>query len=321
VSPTRLEAWATCPHAYLVRYVLGVEAVENPEESLEITPIDRGNLVHKALEEYIDEVLRRPEADRPGPGAPWTSDDALRLREIGERLCVEYEGRGLTGRPLFWKRDRARVLGDLMRFIDEDNARRLEQRSSPRAAELRFGFGDRPPVEIRLTDGRAVAFRGSADRVDVGSDGTVHVVDYKTGSSRAVDKLTAADPCMAGTKLQLPIYGLAARAAMGAPDAPVTAEYWFTSSRGDFKRKGFPIDGDVIGRFTGSLEAIVAGIEAGVFPNRPGDDDLPWVECDYCDPDGLGTAELRRSWDRKQQDEQLSGYLALVAPAAVDDDA
>ena len=59
-SATRLENWASCPFAYLMRNVLAVQEVENPEDELQITPRDKGSLVHQALEDFI----------RRGPGAP-----------------------------------------------------------------------------------------------------------------------------------------------------------------------------------------------------------------------------------------------------------
>ena len=52
-SATRLENWASCPFAYLMRNVLRVEEVENPEDELQITPRDKGSLVHQALEDFI----------------------------------------------------------------------------------------------------------------------------------------------------------------------------------------------------------------------------------------------------------------------------
>ncbi|HEX8804178.1 MAG TPA: PD-(D/E)XK nuclease family protein, partial [Acidimicrobiales bacterium] len=75
VSSTRLESWATCPHAYFVRQLLRVEPAETPERQLAITPIDRGSLVHDVLERYVSSVLARDPADRPGPDDPWTADD------------------------------------------------------------------------------------------------------------------------------------------------------------------------------------------------------------------------------------------------------
>ena len=41
-SATRLEGWAVCPFAYFVQEVLRVEPVENPEDRLQISPLDLG---------------------------------------------------------------------------------------------------------------------------------------------------------------------------------------------------------------------------------------------------------------------------------------
>ena len=59
-SPTRLERWADCPHRHFVEDLLGAAPVENPEDALMITPIDKGNLVHEALERFILEVAGPP---------------------------------------------------------------------------------------------------------------------------------------------------------------------------------------------------------------------------------------------------------------------
>ena len=71
-SPTRLERWADCPHRHLVEDLLRAAPVENPEDNLMITALDKGSLVHAALEEFLLRVLDRPVADRPLSGKPWT---------------------------------------------------------------------------------------------------------------------------------------------------------------------------------------------------------------------------------------------------------
>jgi hypothetical protein len=38
------------------------------------------------------------------------------------------------------------------------------------------------------------------------------------------------------------------------------------------------------------------------------------VECVLCDPDALGMADLRRQFDRKQEDPALAPFLNLVHP-------
>ena len=264
-SATRLEGWAGCPFAYLLRDVLGVVEVENPEDHLQITPRDRGSLVHDAVERFIAEVLDRPKGRGPSPHQPWTADDHERLDAIGEQLCAEYEERGLTGRRVFWQRDKRRVLADLHRFLQADSEHRSLHGTRPIAAELAFGLPGAAlgTVSLRLPDGRSVSFRGKADRVDLDEGGTLYVIDYKTGDPAAYRELNEDDPDLAGRKLQLAVYGQAARMAQEAPEARVRAEYWFVSARGGFGRAGYSVTPEVLARVGQTLGRIVAGIERG----------------------------------------------------------
>ncbi len=330
-SPTRLERWASCPFAYFVGEVLGARPTRNPEAVLFITPLDKGELVHQVLEQFVLESIRGagPAGPCPEAGRPWTRAHHARLRGIGEDWCDRYEAAGLTGRPLFWRRDRRVILDDLDRLLATDDDRRRAIRARPVAAELRFGSGAGPagagatgagalpPVEVTLPGGRVVAFRGAADRVDQASDGTLHVVDYKTGRSDKYRKVSGADPDLRGTVLQLPVYAEAARRLAGRPDAAVVAEYWFVSQRENFNRYGYAVTPAVLDHFSRTLGSIVSGIEAGVFPHRPSDkaSTSPWPDCAFCDPDGLGVVDLRRAWEAKRADPAMAVYATLAAPA------
>jgi hypothetical protein len=313
-SPTRLERWASCPHRHLVEDLLHAAPVENPEEALVITPIHKGNLVHEALERFLEAVLARPEGARPTGRDPWTPDDRAQLEQIGAELCDRYEALGLTGRPIFWRRDRRRILNDLDAFLVADATHRIETGTSPLAAELAFGFGDAEPVSVDLPGG-ALQVRGRIDRVDRAADGAIHVIDYKTGSAFAYDDIEQHDPIAAGTKLQLPLYGLAGRALVGDDDAPVHAEYWFVTSRGRFRRIGYDVTDEVLERTREVLALIVESIEGGVFPPHPAELSTFFrIDCHVCNPDGLGTAELRKQWERKRHDPALAAYAALAEP-------
>ncbi len=317
-SATSIQRWAECPFAYLVRDLFGIDEVENPEDRLEITPLDRGNLVHQALERYVREVLDSKWV--PRPDAPWPPAWRATMDAIGRAVWADYEARGLTGRPIFWDRERRRILRDLQRFLDEDDLARREAGSWPVAAELPFGLREGPldAVGFDLADGRRLRFRGKADRVDCADDGTVHVVDYKTGSTREYTALNEDEPDQRGRRLQLPIYGLAARAYLGRPEADVRADFWFVTEKGGFERKGYPITPAVLERVRTTLGTIVHGIESGVFASHPSDGNStsPWVECAACDPDGLGHIELRRAWERKRATKELAPYADLAEPLA-----
>ena len=321
MSATRLQTWAGCPFAYFVAQLLRVEQVENPEDTLRISPLDKGSLIHEVLEEFVVTVLARPAGDRPGPDDTWTDDDRALMAEIGNERCDEFEARGLTGRRIFWNRDRARILNDLDRFLHEDDRMRRGRRTRPIAAELAFGFvGANDAVPLTLSDGRALRFRGQADRVDRSDDGSLHVYDYKTGSAWNYRGLTADDPDHGGVLLQLAVYGAAARAHEHDPGAAVRAEYWFVSDGEDFATEGYDVTADVLDRVGATLGTIVTGIEAGVFASRPSALSTYFVECAACDPDGLGVIELRRAWERKRFDPALVAYARLAEPLGDEDD-
>jgi ATP-dependent helicase/nuclease subunit B len=318
VSSTRLESWAECPFAYFVNHLLHVEPVDDPARLLTISAWDRGSLVHEILQSFVDDVLARPAVDRPHPDRRWSAIDHARMRELAEGVCDDYEARGLTGRPVFWRRERAQILALADRFLTEDDAHRADDGTRPVAAELRFGYGDdgesTGPVVLSLADGRDLRFRGSADRVDVGDDGTIHVVDYKTGRSDDFRQLGPENPDERGTKLQLPVYGMAARQFVGRGDAPVRAHYWFISEREGYRRIGYAVDDQVLARVGATLATIVEGIERGAFPARPDASGTPWVTCPYCDPDGLGVADLRRDWERKRNHPAVAAYAGMAEP-------
>ncbi len=235
-SATRLEGWAACPFAYLLGNVLGVEEVENPEDELQITPREQGSLVHEVLERFMKEVLDRPGSTQPEPGDPWTAADQSRLLAICEEVSAIATRR--TASPVGPSSGDRRRSGSWPTFCScsrKDSAHRADKGISPLAAELAFGFpkdGALGAVALRSPGARSVEFRGLADRIDLAADGTLHVVDYKTGKSDGYKDLSEDNPDARGRRLQLAVYGQAARQSQGTPDAAVWAEYWFISARG-----------------------------------------------------------------------------------------
>ena len=223
----------------------------------------------------------------------------------------------MTGHPVLWRRELGRICADLQVLLDDDERLRAEQGRVQVRSELVFGMQGRPAVPLRLPDGREACFRGSADRVDRAGDALV-VVDYKTGSARRFREISEIDPTAGGTKLQLPVYAHAARAGLGMPGAAVLAEYWFLR-KDHGTRIAVPLTPEVDQAFSAAVAAITDGIAGGLFPHRPPADDgwAGFIECPYCDPDGLGVTELRDGWRRKRGDPRLASYLSLTEPDLV----
>ena len=327
MSPTSLETWADCPMRYFFQHVLGVQTAEQPEELVAISALEKGSLVHKALDEFMKEQLNN--AQVPPPGQPWSQEQHDQLLEIGAQLCTEAESKGLTGTPVYWHHDRSRIMADLDRFLREDNELRQDRLVAPVASELAFGMGGSKPgghevIEVDLPEGRSVRFRGQIDRVDQGEGGLL-VTDYKTGKAdpyRGLDEGSKNwDPVQRGTRLQLLVYGLAARAGLANSDIPVRAQYWFVTGEQEFKTCGYSLDESALSRFRDVLGTITEGITTGVFCDRPqpGQTEGAYSQyCDYCNADRLGTEDRRRKWERMQHQDELAGYRNLAEPSEDD---
>ncbi|MXW94133.1 MAG: PD-(D/E)XK nuclease family protein, partial [Acidimicrobiaceae bacterium] len=314
-SASRLEMWAGCPHAYFMRHVLRVEAIDDADDEHRISPLERGSLVHRILERWLAEAIA--EGAVPAPGACWPESWRTHLLAVGEQECDRLAVRGMVGRKLYWEHDRRQILADLARFLDFDDEQRTRHRSQPVAVELGFGtpHSASGPVSVEIGDGRSMSVRGSIDRVDATPQGGLLVVDYKTGSARAYEKLGPDDPTLGGRRLQLVLYDLAARSLLGVADtAGGHGAYWFVSAKGQFSGVGYATDA-ARRQVLEAVNTIVDGVGDGLFPLHP-DEPVwrPWVPCDYCDPDGMGTRDQWRDFQRKRDDPALAGYLDLVDP-------
>ena len=309
-SASRLEAWAKCPFQYFLGSVLGLGERDTPERVVEISAAERGTLVHRVLEDFIAEVLVRPEG-KPAPDQAWTDDDRTRLHELAGEAFADVEARGLTGRPLTWRRTKDAVRSDLDLFLVKDDAHRMAQAVRPKRAEMAFGMNGAPNVAITLPSGRTLHFRGKADRVDEGDDGSLVVLDYKTGKGDGYKDL-AKDPVKAGQVLQLGIYAEAARAVVvGGEPVPVASFYWMVSDKGGFAQYGYQWDGEPRARFLEAVDTIAEGIERGIFPALPGDYNPFWSSyenCSWCAFDRI----CPRDRDDHQRAKAVAPELALL---------
>ncbi|MDG2028227.1 MAG: PD-(D/E)XK nuclease family protein [Acidimicrobiales bacterium] len=313
-SATRLETWSKCPHAYFVGHVLGVRPVEDPEQEYRISPITLGNLVHHALEHWIAESLAAGTV--PTDGAPWTDDARQRLLTIAAEEAERLANKGLVGRAVYWQRDRTVMFSDLAELAAVmDRHQRVAHGSTPIHTELPFGMPHEPtpPVEIALPSGRPLRVRGSIDRVDETHSGDLVVIDYKTGKRDAYKKLSEESPTPQGRFLQLALYAAAARIVLDRPDAEARGAYWFVSRRGEFETAGYRVTDAVAAHALGVVEQIVDGIGAGLFPQAPVEPGWRmFVDCEFCEPDGLGTSHQFADFARILPHPDLEPWVSVV---------
>ena len=316
ISPSRLESWATCPFRYFLAYLLRLGALETPEDTATISPLQRGNLVHRILERFFSETA---EAGLfPEPYESWQPEDQQRLMGIAEEQFHLAESSGVTGKPLLWRMEKLDLRDDLARFLEEDSRLRSRFAIARTAVEASFGYAGATPDVVDSETG--LRFRGSIDRLDVTTDPdtaqeTALVIDYKTGSAGPYRRLDD-DPIDGGKRLQLGIYSLAARQL--APEASrLSAAYWFISARGGFSLvpgNYFDIDDEETGkRFREGVTAIREGIRSGAFPANPGPrDGFGLSNCRFCDFDSLCPSRREQMWEIKKLDPAVAGYRQLT---------
>ncbi len=282
-SPTSLERYALCPFAYFLGNVLGIEMVEEPERLIRITPLARGSIIHDILAELYERLAREGLL----PLAPENRSTARRIAgEAAEAYLSAYGEREPIGTETFWRIERRFVMSAIERHIENETDEPSD--FVPTFFERAFGYGD---IDVSIETGSgAVSFHGRIDRMDVGPVAGFRVIDYKTG------KLSGKDQDLAGgTKLQLPVYLLAASALLDRPVSDGEALYLRVGPGEGRRVTRFSGAGweETEGEFGSIVGTIVGCIERGFFPAVPGGG------CGYCGVRGACLTDARGGFDRK----------------------
>lgn len=212
ISPSALNQALTCERQFHYRYVLGLGETESVEEHLEASTI--GTVIHKAVEEGLKSTIGRALVQddlkalvrdvRPRLEAALASEKAGARADIGENVLVLRMAAAMVGR---WVRD------ELDHWRDDTRVTIV-------------GLEEYLTRTFQLEDGRTIAFRGVADRVEIhqGPRETVwQVIDYKTGKVEGSELKLGANwreklaDGKHGKALQLLLYAAMLRA--GRPEA------------------------------------------------------------------------------------------------------
>ena len=197
LSVTEIETWIADPYAIHARHILKLRPLRPLEE--ETDAADYGTLVHAALKRFLDQV-----------GADWADDAGTRLRLAMERALGEADLRPAL---------RAWWAPRLLRIADWIAAHESERRLAVMPAHV---LSERKG-EWRLDVARGFRLAGRADRIEVRPDGTLAILDYKTG------KPPSAAEVAAGHAPQLTLEAAMAAAGAFGPQATAPASelaYW-----------------------------------------------------------------------------------------------
>jgi ATP-dependent helicase/nuclease subunit B len=233
LSVTQVGTLMRDPYAFYARKVLRLSALEPLDAPL--GPRERGTIVHGALDAFIKEF----------PAGPLPPDALARLLAHGNDAFVDVFDNDEV-RAFWWPRIERLAAW----FVGVEGARRGEIERAYTECDGR--------VELAAPAG-PVTLTGRADRIDRLADGTLAIIDYKTGS------VPGAGAVAAGFEPQLPLEAAMARAG-GFADPLLTAEasklfYWRVAGG----RVPGEIKDAVAGRkVASSLEQIVDGAVNGL---------------------------------------------------------
>jgi hypothetical protein len=245
LTPSQIESFAFCPFQFYMRHVLATEVVDPPEEFGE-TPRERGNRLHRALQdlhlqlrahylehrddsalldlarERIEAIIRDAVAQEPPPIGPV---EASRRRIVQERNIR-------VGR---------RYLMHLASYAQDSQPDGTEPSWELELGFGRVGFGaDEAYPPISFEGGtEPIDIQGRLDRVDLYErpDGVIlfRVIDYKSGSHCP----TPSD-VRSGVRVQLPLYAMAVERGLlaGRESVPLDMGYW--ALHGDGYRSAWP---------------------------------------------------------------------------------
>lgn len=341
ISPTALEAWAKCPYKYMLEKVLRLTAVEKPEAIEDISPLDRGSMIHSILEQFHNEFRGR------GAGKPWTAKERKKLHSIANAEFKKWEAMGVTGRSILWEIKKSRTHRLLDRFVDADTRLRTHFGTSTVDSERSFGFADAGSLQpLKISAGGVeITVRGRIDRIDESDDGEIAIViDYKTGKvskeasalhriglsndgelpglkdlavSQGGERFGAArkaafgDPVGSGKLLQLPIYALGS----GTSAENVLVFYWyFDSPTNNSTCYGYALSPETLSRLNDVIETIMAGITGGTFPMNPGltKTSSSISHCTYCEFDAICPNDRCDIAELKSSAPEFAQYWSLM---------
>ncbi|MBQ4160036.1 MAG: PD-(D/E)XK nuclease family protein [Clostridia bacterium] len=202
MSVTRLEKYSACPFSYFMSYMLNARE----RKVSRIGAPDIGNMVHRALEYFVDVAQQNGESIAKMPTA---RVNAL-VGEVSARVTEEmFAGMASVTKSAQYFAKRLQV--NLERCVQILVRHIALGKFEPVGSEVHFGdHGDLKAVAISLTNGKKIKIHGVIDRLDQykTESGTYYrVVDYKTGS-----KSFSMDNIANGLDFQLMIYMEAALA-------------------------------------------------------------------------------------------------------------
>lgn len=305
ISAGKLELLATCPYSYFLQEVLKVKPIEELKynEKHWLDPATRGTVLHEIFERFYRMLQERNE--KP----VYESHHSLLTDLVQD--CLQNAKKQLPPpSPQVEWQETKEIIESCETFlkIEEERAHDTE----PKYFEYTFGVDGKPPATITLASG-PFFLSGKIDRVDIKQDESIHIIDYKTGSTWGYDEQKQ---FQGGRQLQHFLYSLALENHLGLKHGAVKrSSYLFPTKKGlgqAIERKQeteLRTNGHVI------LEKLLTIIESGHFVMTEDDND-----CKFCQFKQICRREQYEAdiIEKKHQDYESAGVRSFKGVRAYD---
>lgn len=213
-SPTQIETLIRDPYGFYAKYILHLRALSPLSGKIE--PNFFGNVMHDILDVFV----KKYPSELPPDALP-------ELVEIGRKAFLKFAHHPMVEAFLWPQFERLAEW-----FVALETARRKDL-SSVKAEE----YG-----EIRIdVGGIEYTLSARADRIEIAKDGSIHIVDYKTGKAPSDGDVEQ------GSHPQLAVEGAIMREGgfkSAGTKIPETLEFWRLPASGD-EFKAAPVGGDI----------------------------------------------------------------------------
>jgi ATP-dependent helicase/nuclease subunit B len=269
ISPSSLEQLAKCPLAWFYRYGLSLYPSQDPEydEAHWLDSLQRGSLLHEVFELFTREYQGRQDE--------LSSDDTRRrMLTLADATVTRWRDEVPPPAETVFEAERAEIYQGAVAFLQMERDRRAAgDRGRWVNIELAFGRGA-ALGPFTLPDGRTLLTHGRADRVDELPDGSLRIIDYKTGRATAYTKSAKGGAFGGGRQLQPALY----RAAVESLSSSMVSsfEYRFPTARG----------GNEVVTYTSAELASAPSIVASLLDHVSAGAFIPTTshsDCGYCD--------------------------------------
>lgn len=261
MSAEHLETFAATPYLYFLRFILGVEPLDEPalEKEPWLNALRRGSILHATFEGFMEALQKRDER-------PVGEHESLLKKTLKAELEAETEEVAPPSEVVEETAFR-RLWEDALVFLRSEIEHCRDH--EPLHHEVGFGYGpyrrrDKDFGAVSLSVGDEEVFlRGRIDRVDRRPDGALAVWDYKTGGLSSYEE---EDPLKDGAQMQWALYAFALEGLTG--EEVGVSGYYFPTAQEMGTRLAFD-PSEHRDEVEGHLQQLARLAATGSFPMHP----------------------------------------------------